>query len=337
MKKYVLITGGAGYIGTNLCPKLVEMGYDIVVVDDFANAKPIYIKKLQGLYPEKISVYKFDIKNKKMLKQVFEKYNFDGVIHLAGKKYVDESLKNPDEYLSNNVNSTKTLLDVMTEFEVKKLLFASTVTVYGETKYLPVDENHPLNPTSPYAESKKICEQIISDWSKNNTAIICRFANLTGANKKLMLGDDSIKNKSSLIPYICHKIMLGEKLMFNGNTHKTKDGTTIRDYIHVDDLTQIVANLYETQNNSTTVNIARGQGYSVLDILHSFETALGKSLDYGFNPPRIGDVAEISFSTKKLESLIKVNYSCNMDDIVSSALAFEKYKQKNQEQFNQYN
>ena len=332
MEKYVFITGGAGFIGTNLCPKLIEKGYHVVIADDFVNSKSCHIKRLQQLYPDKIDVYKFDITDKTHLEKLFEKYNFEGVIHLAAKKYIDESFKHPEEYMQNNVGSTKLLLDTMTKYGVKKLLFASSVSVYGETKYLPVDEAHPLTPLSPYAESKKQCEHVIAPWAKQNTAIVCRFSNPTGADEKLMLGDDSTINKSSLIPYMCRKIKANEELMFNGNCYNTKDGTTIRDYIHITDLTQIVADLFENTTESTTVNVARGgEGVSILDVLHAFENSLGYKLDYGFGPPRQGDIPAITFSTDKLHSTIKVEYKKDMEDIVSSQLAFEDFKQQNQE------
>ena len=332
MEKYVLITGGAGFIGTNLCPKLIEKGYNIVIADDFVNSKSCHIKRLQQLYPGKIDVYKFDINDQQRLEKLFQKYTFEGVVHLAAKKYIDESFKYPQEYMQNNVGSTKLLLDTMTKFGVKKLLFASSVSVYGETKYLPVDEAHPLTPLSPYAETKKICEQVIEPWAKDNTAIVCRFSNPTGADDKLMLGDDSTMNKSSLIPYMCRKISAGEKLMFNGNCYNTKDGTTIRDYIHITDLTQIVADLFEKTTQSTIVNVARGgEGISILDVLHAFENSLGYKLDYGFGPPRQGDIPAITFATDKLHSVAKVEYSKTMEDIVSSQLEFENFKQQNQE------
>ena len=333
MEKYVLITGGAGFIGTNLCPKLIEKGYHIVIADDFVNSKPGYIKGLQQQFAGKIDVYKFDINNQDKLEKLFNMYHFEGVVHLAAKKYIDESFKHPDEYMQNNVGSTKLLLDTMTKFGVKKLLFASSVSVYGETKYLPVDEVHPLSPLSPYAESKKQCEEVIAPWAKNNTAIVCRFSNPTGADDKLMLGDDSTVNKSSLIPYMCRKITAHEKLMFNGNCYNTKDGTTIRDYIHITDLTQIVADLFENTTNSTTVNVARGgDGISILDVLHAFENSLGYKLDYGFGPPRQGDIPAITFSTEKLHSVVDVKYSKTMEDVVSSQLAFEDFKLQNQEE-----
>lgn len=326
MNKKILVTGGAGYIGTHLIPKLINKGYKIVVVDDMKNAKPQYIKSLQDRFPGKIELYSFDLRDEKKLDEIFSKHDFDGAIHLAAKKYIDESFKNPQDYLDNNIDSTKVLLSCMVRHNVRKLAFASTIAVYGDVKYLPIDEKHPLNPLSPYAKSKVECEKLIEEWGKGKNAIICRFSNLSGANRDLNLGDDSPLNKKNLFTYICDNICNDKPFMFNGNDYDTKDGTTIRDYIHIDDLTQIVANLYDEVNSSCVVNVARGgEGNSVLDIMHTFEDVAGKKLDYGFNPRREGDVAEITISTKKLQSLISYKYKNDIYDIAQSQLDFYKY------------
>ena len=323
MKKTVLVTGGAGYIGTHLIPKLIDKGYNIVVVDDMKNSKIQYIQSLQNRYQGKIDFYSFDLRNEEELEKIFSRYEFDGVVHFAAKKYIDESFKNPQDYLDNNVDSTKVLLTCMERHNVNKLTFASTIAVYGDVKYLPIDEKHPLNPLSPYAKSKVLCEKLISEWGRDKKAIICRFSNLSGANTNLNLGDDSLLNKKNLFTYICDNICNDRPFMFNGNDYDTKDGTTIRDYIHIDDLTQIVANLYDEVDSSCVVYVARGgDGNSVLDIMHTFERVAGKKLEYGFNPRREGDVAQITISTKKLQSLIDYKYQNDIYDIAKSQLEF---------------
>lgn len=324
----VLITGGAGYIGTNLCPKLIEMGYELVIVDDFVNAKKEYIESLQKQFKDKIEVYNFDVRNEHKLDKLFEMYDFDGVVHLAAKKYVDESVMHPSDYKDNNVNSTKVLLDVMQKHDVKKLLFASSVVVYGNPINMPVDETCMFNPISPYAETKIECEELINEWNKQGgTAIICRFSNPAGADKKYALGDDPKLDKKNLIPYICDKALNRDKLMFNGNDHPTRDGTPIRDYIHITDLTNIVARLYKNADKSVVCNVARGEGgITVLEVLKATEKALKRNLEYGFNPKRAGDISEITFSTKKLSSLIDYEYENDIEDIVDSQIKFYEEK-----------
>lgn len=324
----LLITGGAGYIGTNLCLKLLTLGYDLVVVDDFVNAKEKHVEKLKEVFKDKINVYKFDVREEEKLNSLFEENNFSGVIHLAAKKYVDESVKFPEEYLNNNIDSTKVVLNAMSKHRVNKILFASSVVVYGNPETMPVTEEEIFNPISPYAVSKMECEKLILEWSKNNkTAIICRFSNPAGANVEYMLGDDPKLDKKNLVPYICDKIEKDEKLMFNGNNHPTRDGTPIRDYIHINDLTNIVAKLFDSMNKTVVCNVARGEeGVTVLEVLKAAENVINKKVDYGFNPKREGDVSVITFSTKKLNELIKYQYENTMKDIVDSQLKFAKKK-----------
>lgn len=324
----LLITGGAGYIGTNLCLKLLSLGYEIVVVDDFVNAKEKYIDKLKNQFKGRIEVYKFDVRDEDKLSDLFGKNSFSGVIHLAAKKYVDESVKYPQEYKENNIGSTKVLLKVMSKHKVNKLLFASSVVVYGNPITMPTKEECAFNPISPYAESKMECEKLILDWAKiDNKAIICRFSNPAGANIEYMLGDDPKLDKKNLVPYICDEIEKGTKLMFNGNDHPTRDGTPIRDYIHVNDLTNIVAKLYDSVDRTVICNVARGEeGTTVLEVLKAAENVVNKKLDYGFNAKRKGDVSVITFSTKKLNELIKYEYENTINDIVESQLKFAKKK-----------
>ena len=324
----VLITGGAGYIGSNLCVELINNGYDIIVVDDFVNAKEKYIEKLKTSFIDKIKMYKVGVCNEQLLETIFNENDIEGVIHLAARKYVDESIKNPQEYLDNNINSTKSVLSCINKYNVKKLLFASSVVVYGNPLYLPVDECHLLNPLNPYAVSKMECETLINEWAKEegNTAIICRFSNPVGANTTYMLGDDPKSNKKNLFPYICEKVNNEEKLMFNGNDHPTRDGTSIRDYIHVSDLVYIVAQLYKNIEKSVTCNVARGEGYTVLETLKTFESVLGKKMEYGFKPKRENDVSDISFTTKKLKKLIDFEYKKDLTGIVKSQLEFSNNK-----------
>ena len=325
----LLITGGAGYIGTNLCLKLLTLGYDLVVVDDFVNAKEKYIEKLKEIFKDRINVYKFDVREEKKLNMLFEQNDFSGVIHLAAKKYIDESVKFPEDYLNNNIDSTKVVLKMMSKHEVGKLLFASSVVVYGNPTTMPVTEEEVFNPISPYAISKMECEKLILEWSnkKDNTAIICRFSNPAGANMEYMFGDDPKLDKKNLIPYICDKIKKNEKLMFNGNNHPTRDGTPIRDYIHINDLTNIVAKLYDSVDKTVICNVARGEeGTTVLEVLKATESVISQKINYGFNPKREGDISEITFSTKKLNDLIRYKYENSMKDMVESQFEFAKKK-----------
>jgi UDP-glucose-4-epimerase GalE len=325
----VLITGGAGYIGTNLMVHFLKNGHEIVVVDDFVNAKEEYVEKLMKLFKGKISLYRFDVRDRKKLDLVFKKECVDGVIHLAAKKYVDESVSNPKLYLENNIDSLNAVLECMDKNGVNKVLFASSGVVYGSSTKDNVLESDEMCPLSPYAESKLEGEKILLKWAKSSKyALICRFSNPAGANTEYLLGDDSRYGKKNLIPYISEKVLDKEQLTFNGNNHPTRDGTPVRDYIHIVDMTKIVYKLFTKVNETCVCNVARGEGKTVLEIMRAFESTLNNNLNYNFKEKREGDASSITFSTSKLKSLVEYEYECSLDDIVQSQILFDKNKKR---------
>ena len=325
----VLVTGGAGYIGANVAQKLLETDYKVVVIDNFSNSYPDGIDRLKKKFGNHISVYQFDLLDTQKLEKVFEEEDIRNVVHLASKKYVPESFEKKEEYYKNNVILTDILLKTMTKYEVKNLVFSSSITVYGKTDKANVDETQTCNPLSPYAKQKLECEALIKDWQKktNSSAVILRLSNPVGANTAFMLGDNpKTKSYMGVLPYIvCNA---NNRLTFNGGDHPTKDGTTIRDYIHVEDVSMAFKFALEKVDNKFSIyNIgSSGDGYSVLDILKECEKALNKKIDYSFGPRRDGDTSIFISNNSKAQKEISLSITKNLTDMVSSHMEFTNRK-----------
>lgn len=299
----ILITGGAGYVGTHTLIELSNADYDYVVYDNLCNASYDALKRVEKVTGKSVVFVRGDIRDKEKLQEVFESYAIDAVIHFAGLKAVGESVEKPLEYYDNNVNGTLVLLDVMRKKGCKTLVFSSSATVYGEPKTMPIREDFPTGDvTNPYGRTKYFIEEILKDLynSDNSWKIaILRYFNPVGAHESGLIGEDPKGIPNNLMPYIA-QVASGklEKLRVFGGDYPTKDGTGVRDYIHVVDLAlgHLKAIEYlaqkNPQHNPLIVNLGTGQGYSVLEMLEAYEKATKKELAYEIVGRREGDIAE---------------------------------------------
>lgn len=294
----ILVTGGAGYIGSHCCIALMNAGYQVVIIDNFGNSHPEVlrrIEKITGMAPVKESG---DIRDRSFVENVIERHKCDAVIHFAGLKAVGESQEKPDLYYDCNVVGSLRLLQAMKATGVKKLVFSSTATVYGEPRYLPYDEKHPLNPVSVYGRTKLIVENMLRDFYAADPSwafSILRYFNPVGAHESGLIGEDPKGIPNNLMPIIA-QVASGrrEKLMIWGNDYGTKDGTGVRDYIHVMDLANGHLCALKSLDNPgcKTVNLGCGKGYSVMDVIHAFEHISNKKIKYEVAPRRAGDIGE---------------------------------------------
>ena len=294
----VLVTGGAGFIGSHTCVELLNNGYDVIVVDNLSNSKRDVIDKIEKITSKKVKFYEIDLCDKEKLRDVFKKDRIDAVIHFAGYKAVGESVKEPLKYYRNNLDSTLTLLEVMKEFSCHNLVFSSSATVYGVPKKLPIKEDFPLKTTNPYGTTKLMIEEILKDVSKADlemSIIVLRYFNPIGAHESGLLGEDPNGIPNNLMPYIL-KVAFNELPVLNifGNDYETKDGTGVRDYIHVVDLAKGHIKALEkitTKKGIDYYNLGTGNGYSVLDIVNTFEKVNNVKINKRFVARRDGDIA----------------------------------------------
>lgn len=323
MSKCILVTGGAGYIGSHTTVELLDRGYEVVVVDNYVNSSPKCIQRVEQITGKKVTCYNVDIRDEKGLSEVFDKHHIDSVIHFAGLKAVGESVAKPLEYYENNVGGTFVLLNVMRKHNVKSIVFSSSATVYGDPERLPIDEECSLHTTNPYGTTKLMIEQILKDMyvSDNNWAItLLRYFNPVGAHSSGLIGEDPVGIPNNLTPYIaqvaCGKLPY---LKVFGNDYNTPDGTGVRDYIHVVDLA--VGHIKAIEKSTPGVhiyNLGTGKGYSVLEVLHAFEKACGHKLPYKFEPRRPGDIAICYASTEKANRELGWKAQYDIDDMCSS-------------------
>jgi len=300
---HILVTGGAGYIGSHTCLELLNEGYEVTVVDNLSNSSQESLKRVETLSGKEIKFYKVDILDKQELEKVFRENNFDAVIHFAGLKAVAESVEKPLYYYQNNLSGSLVLFELMNKYNTKNLIFSSSATVYGFPKDedLPLKENAPRSlteVTNPYGKSKFIIEEFINDiYASDNSwnAVILRYFNPVGAHKSGMIGEDPNGIPNNLAPYVA-QVAIG-KLPFikvTGNDYPTADGTGVRDYIHVVDLALgHVKALQKIKEKSglSVYNLGTGRPYSVLEVIAAFSKAVGKQIPYKFAPRRPGDLA----------------------------------------------
>ncbi|MDO3384750.1 UDP-glucose 4-epimerase GalE [Gilvimarinus sp. SDUM040013] len=302
----VLVTGGAGYIGSHTCLALVAKGHEVVVYDNFANSKPEVMDRLEQISGVSISCVKGDVRDKAALNHLFGEHAFDAVIHFAGLKAVGESIEKPLEYYDVNVCGSRTLTEAMLAHNVNCLVFSSSATVYGNPQSVPIREDFPLSATNPYGSSKLMVETILGDVAKARnslSAVLLRYFNPAGAHESGLIGEDPNGIPNNLMPFIA-QVAVGkrEKLAIFGDDYATCDGTGVRDYIHVLDLAEgHVAALEKLCNRAGThiYNLGTGQGYSVLQMLKAFEKACGKTIPYHIQGRRDGDIAECWADTHK--------------------------------------
>ena len=302
----ILVTGGAGYIGSHTLIELIEAGYTPVVVDNLSNSSPEALKRVEKITGAKIPFHKLDLRNEEELEKVFAEHKFDAIIHFAGLKAVGESVKKPLHYYDNNLTSTLTLLQQAVEHKVPKFIFSSSATVYGTPEELPLKETSRtgVGITNPYGQTKYMIEQILQDVvaaNPNLQVTILRYFNPVGAHKSGLIGEDPNGLPNNLLPYVSQVAVgkLPEVGVF-GDDYDTPDGTGVRDYIHVVDLAKgHVAALKSAQNGVSVYNLGTGQGTSVLELINAFSKAAGKPIPYAIKPRRPGDIASCYASGNK--------------------------------------
>ncbi|MBE6576347.1 MAG: UDP-glucose 4-epimerase GalE [Ruminococcaceae bacterium] len=294
----ILITGGTGFIGSHTVVELIEAGREVVIVDNFSNSKPVVLDRIEAITGVRPRFYEVDLLDRGALRAVFSGNKIDSVIHFAGLKAVGESCAQPLRYYHNNITGTLNLCDVMAEFGVKRLVFSSSATVYGNPATVPIREDFPLSTTNPYGQTKLVIERILSDLAAADPAwsiSVLRYFNPIGAHKSGLIGEDPRGIPNNLLPYIV-KVSAGklERLNVFGNDYDTHDGTGVRDYIHVVDLARAhlkALALAETKCGVDYFNVGTGVGYSVLDIVRAYEAATGRPVPYQIVGRRPGDIA----------------------------------------------
>lgn len=324
----VLVTGGAGYIGSHTCVELIQKGYQVVIVDNFVNSVPQSIQRIQNITGQTVKFYQGSVQDAVLLNQIFTENQIDWVIHFAGLKAVGESVKQPLKYYENNIGGTLVLLQVMQARGCKKLVFSSSATVYGEPERLPLTEDCRLHTTNPYGTTKLVIENILRDLSAADPSwriVILRYFNPVGAHASGLLGEDPRGEPNNLTPYIA-QVATGQRpfLRIYGDDYDTPDGTGVRDYIHVCDLAaghcQALAKI--TKDGWYVYNLGTGQGSSVLDVLHAFEKAVGKPIPYRIEPRRAGDIAAYYADASKAQKELGWHAQYDLDAMCQSLWQF---------------
>ena len=318
----ILITGGAGFIGSHTYVVLKENGYTPIIVDNFSNSSKQVIKNLEIITKEAVIYEEGDVNDPQVYDHIFTKYDIKGIIHFAASKAVGESVENPLKYYRNNVAATVLLLEKMAQYGLSNLVFSSSCTVYGQPETLPATEESPVQPaTSPYGNSKQICEEIIRDTvatSSSLKAIALRYFNPIGAHESALIGELPLGTPANLIPFLTQSVAgLRGPLQVWGTDYPTPDGTAIRDYIHVVDLAKAhvkaLAYLIDGKSdvNYDFFNIGTGQGSSVMEVITAFEKATGKKVPYEVRDRRAGDITAVYASTNKSNQVLgwKTEYS----------------------------
>lgn len=325
----ILVTGGTGYIASHTAVELLESNYEIILLDNLSNSKKEVVDKIKTITNKNFKFYKGDCADKNTLTKIFNENKIDAVMHFAGFKAVGESVKNPLKYYNNNLISTITLLEVMNEYNCKKLVFSSSATVYGNPKTLPIKESFPLSTTNPYGTTKLMIENILNDVAKADSEwsiAILRYFNPIGAHKSALIGEDPNDTPNNLMPYIVKVATKKlEYLNIFGNDYNTKDGTGVRDYIHVIDLAKghiKALELINKQKGIDTYNLGTGKGYSVLEIVNTFMKVNNINIKYKIVDRRPGDIdacyADPSYAKEKLDW----EASLNIDDMCKDAYNF---------------
>ncbi len=304
----VLVTGGAGFIGSHTVVELLNAGYDVVVIDNLSNSDREAVKRVEKITGKQVYFYENDVRDRAALELIFTAFDIDWVIHFAGLKAVGESVRMPIEYYDNNLTSTLVLVETMRKFGVKKIVFSSSATVYGDPDELPLRESSKMNPTTnPYGATKVMQENILKDlYASDNewTVVLLRYFNPVGAHESGLIGEDPKGIPNNLMPYVA-QVASGKlkEIGVFGNDYPTHDGTGVRDYIHVVDLARgHVAAIEKLAKSGVYVyNLGTGIGYSVLDMIKAFSKACGRDLPYVIKPRRTGDIATCYASAEKAE------------------------------------
>ena len=336
----ILVTGGAGYIGSHTCIELIKVGYEVVVVDNLCNSSLESLKRVEKLAHSDIPFYKADVRDKVSLTEVFQQHSIDKVIHFAGLKAVGESIEKSIEYYDNNVAGTYILFEVMRKFNCKTFVFSSSASVYGDPHTVPIKENFPLSATNPYARFKLMVEDFLRDAYAADDSwhiALLRYFNPVGAHKSGLIGEDPNDIPNNLIPYIS-QVAVGklEKLSVFGGDYNTPDGTGVRDYIHVVDLAKGHVKALQALKNKPqvlTVNLGTGNGYSVLDMIKAFEKASGKTVPYQVVNRRPGDIAACYTDPVYAAEILGWHAECELDEMCEDAW---RWQSQNPEGYSKY-
>lgn len=326
----ILVTGGAGYIGSHTCVELLNAGHELVVFDNFCNSHPEALTRVEKITGRKLNVVKGDIRDQGALEETLRRFSCTAVIHFAGLKAVGESVEKPLDYYDNNVIGTHRLLQAMANCGVKTLVFSSSATVYGEPQFLPLTEDHPLSATNPYGRTKLVIEEMLRDLYRSDPSWrigILRYFNPVGAHESGLIGEDPQGIPNNLMPFVA-QVAIGRRecLKIWGSDYPTPDGTGVRDYIHVVDLARghLKALAHLTEPQCSAVNLGTGVGYSVLDVIKAFSTASGRPVPYEQAPRRSGDVAACYADPSLAEILFGWRAQKNLDAMCGDAWCWQR-------------
>ncbi|WP_175763267.1 UDP-glucose 4-epimerase GalE [Burkholderia ambifaria] len=321
-KGTILVTGGAGYIGSHTAVELLDNGYDVVIVDNLVNSKAESVRRIEKITGKTPAFHQVDVCDEAALAKVFDAHPITGTIHFAALKAVGESVAKPIEYYQNNLGGLLTVLKVMRERNVRQFVFSSSATVYGVPERSPIDESFPLSATNPYGQSKLMAEQVLRDLEVSDPSwriATLRYFNPVGAHASGLIGEDPAGIPNNLMPYVA-QVAVGklEKLRVFGSDYPTPDGTGVRDYIHVVDLAKghiAALDALATRDASFVVNLGTGQGYSVLEVVRAFEKASGRPVPYELVARRPGDVAECYANPQAAADLIGWRATLGIDEM----------------------
>lgn len=341
MTQTIVVTGGAGYIGSHTCVELLDAGFNVVVIDNLSNSKEESLRRVERITGQKVTFYQYDLIDKASVRSVFQRHAVDAVVHFAGFKAVGESCLKPIDYYRNNIDSTLVLAEVMNEFAVDCLVFSSSATVYGDPHAVPIAEDFPLSATNPYGRTKLFIEEILRDLAqadrltqpeKPRKIAILRYFNPVGAHRSGLIGEDPNGIPNNLMPYLS-QVAIGklEMLSVFGNDYPTRDGTGVRDYIHVVDLAkghikalQYLLSLQVSEPVCEPFNLGTGCGYSVLDMVNTFQRVTGQTVPYRFAPRRAGDVAECYANPARAERILQWRAEQTLDDMLADTWRWQK-------------
>lgn len=323
----VLITGGAGYIGSHTCVELLKEGFEVLVFDNFSNSSSESLKRVEKITGKEVPFIQGDIRDETALTSAL--HGCDAVIHFAGLKAVGESVERPLDYYDVNVYGTLCLLHTMQKLQIKKFVFSSSATVYGNPEFLPFTENHPLRTTNPYGQTKLVIEEMLRDLYVSDSTweiMILRYFNPVGAHESGLIGEDPQGIPNNLMPYIA-QVAVGRREQVNvfGNDYPTRDGTGVRDYIHVVDLALGHIKALQALSNPqcTAINLGAGKGYSVLEVIAAFSKASGKDIAYKIQPRRTGDIAEFYSDSTLAKELLNWTTKRDLDTICKDMWNFQ--------------
>ena len=329
---HVLVTGGAGFIGSHTVVELLQAGYEVVIIDNFSNSSPLVLSRIEGITGKRPLLIEGDIRDRALLDDVFKQHEIDAVVHFAGLKAVGESVQKPLEYYDNNVSGSVVLFEAMRDAGVKRLVFSSSATVYGDPEEIPISENCPIGvPTNPYGMSKLMVERILQDLvvaEADFSVALLRYFNPIGAHESGLIGENPSGIPNNLLPYVT-QVAIGklEKLSVFGSDYPTVDGTGVRDYIHVVDLAKghlAALDYLKGAVGCHVWNLGTGQGYSVLQIIEAFEKATGVSVPYKLVERRAGDIAECWSNPAKAKDELGWEAAYGLEDMMRHSWKWQK-------------